>query len=83
MKHVVYILQSLKTNRYYCGQTQNLSERLKRHNTGRNKSTRPERPWNLVWKAEVADRSEAVLLETKIKKRGIQRFLDAGGSASR
>lgn len=69
MKHVVYILQSLKTNRYYCGQTQNLAERLERHNSGRNRSTKSERPWQLVWQAEVSNRSEAVLLETNSLKK--------------
>ena len=30
----------------------------------------------MVWKTEVSDRSEAVRLENKIKKRGAKRFLN-------
>jgi putative endonuclease len=38
--YVVYILQSQITSRYYIGHTQNLKERLKRHNNGLVKSTK-------------------------------------------
>ena len=48
MEYFVYILYSEKTDRYYVGQTQNLDERLVRHNTGRNKSTKPGIPLTLV-----------------------------------
>jgi len=75
-KYYVYILQSLKTQRYYCGQTHNLEDRITRHNAGRSKSTAKEKPWKIIKIIEVESRSEAVILERKIKKRGIQRFLN-------
>ena len=71
----VYILKSESTNKYYCGQTKDLDTRFKRHNAGREKYTKSGVPWSLEHKIEVKDRSEAVVLERKIKKRGIKRFL--------
>ena len=71
----VYILQSAKTGKFYCGHTADLDDRLHRHNSGQGKSTAHGAPWNLVWSFETTDRSEAVLLENKIKSRGIARFL--------
>jgi putative endonuclease len=71
----VYILQSEKTGRYYCGQTQDLSHRLVRHNHGLEKATKNGTPWKIVHFIEVDSRSEAVRIETKIKKRGFKRFL--------
>ena len=72
----VYILQSEKTGRCYCGQTQDLNDRLERHNSGRSKATSRERPWIVVKTFGFATRSEAEQLERKIKKRGIKRFLN-------
>ena len=71
----VYILKSKSTNRYYCGQTKDFETRLKRHNSGRERYTKSGVPWLLVHIITVNDRSEAVILERKIKKRGIKRFL--------
>jgi predicted GIY-YIG superfamily endonuclease len=33
-------------------------------------------PWKLIWTQSIATSSEAMALETKIKKRGIGRYLD-------
>ncbi|MCB7479787.1 GIY-YIG nuclease family protein [Christiangramia sediminis] len=72
----VYILFSEKSSRYYVGQTTDIIERLKRHNSGRVKSTKHGLPWKIVLCMEVLNRSEAVLLESKIKKRGAKRYID-------
>ncbi len=71
----IYILKSKKTNKYYCGQTQDLQHRLTRHNNGLEKYTKSGIPWILISYFEVESRSEAMILEKKIKKRGIQRYL--------
>ncbi len=71
----VYILKSESTNKYYCGQTKDFDLRFKRHNDGREKYTKSGVPWILVHKIEVNNRSEAITLEHKIKKRGINRYL--------
>ncbi|WP_374960325.1 GIY-YIG nuclease family protein [Gilvibacter sp.] len=74
--YTVYILYSEKSSRYYVGQTADINDRLERHNQGREKSTKFGLPWKLVLQLEVLTRSEALILERKIKKRGAKRYLD-------
>jgi len=75
----VYILQSASKGRYYCGQTNSLDIRIDEHNdpnyTGSKTTKRFNGPWKLVWKKECETRSNAMMLEKKIKKRGIKRYL--------
>ncbi len=75
MKYKVYILYSQKRSRYYVGQTADIDKRYKRHNNGLVPSTKSGLPWNLIKTIDVINRSEALKLEKKIKKRGIKRFL--------
>ena len=72
----VYILFSEESSRYYVGQTADIKERLIRHNSGRVNSTKFGKPWKIVLQVKVLNRSEAMLLETKIKKRGAKRYID-------
>ena len=72
----VYILQSLKTLRYYTGSCENVPTRLHEHNTGQNKSTHSGIPWRLVRTEDFPTRSEAVRKEKAIKNRGAGRYLD-------
>ncbi len=72
----VYILYSEKRSRYYVGQTTDIVKRLKRHNLGFVPSTKSGIPWKLVLQIEVLSRSEALVLERRIKKRGTKRFID-------
>jgi len=71
-----YILFSEIRSRYYVGQALNIEKRLDKHNQGRVKSTKFGIPWKLVLQIEVENRSKAILLERKIKKRGAKRYLD-------
>ena len=73
---VVYILFSKTRSRYYVGQTSDIVKRLERHNQGKVPSTKTGTPWDLVLQIEVSSRSEAMLLENKIKKRGAKRYID-------
>ena len=71
----VYILHSSSTNRFYVGQTDNLQKRLNDHNRGASPYTKPGSPWTMVVSYPVSSRKEAIKLETRIKSRGIKRFL--------
>ncbi|MEW5800388.1 MAG: GIY-YIG nuclease family protein [Bacteroidota bacterium] len=71
---VTYIVFSKSRNEYFVGHSEDVVNRLMRHNNGKSKSTKRGIPWDLVWKYKCATRSKAVLLENKIKKRGIKRF---------
>ena len=44
-----YVLQSEKDKSLYTGYTIDLRKRLKEHNQGLNKSTKPHRPWKLIY----------------------------------
>jgi putative endonuclease len=74
--YIIYILFSKSSLKYYTGQTDNLENRLQRHNSGLSLSTKSGKPWNLIYTIEVSTRSEAMILEQKIKKRGAKRYLE-------
>jgi putative endonuclease len=77
--YFVYILFSESKSKYYTGQTNDLDDRLKRHNSMHMSSTKHGVPWRLIYSAAFETRSEAVLLELKIKKRGAKRYLEDNG----
>ena len=76
MNYFVYILYSKKRSKYYVGQTADIKKRLKRHNQGLVLSTKSGTPWELILQIEVSTRSEALILERKIKNRGAKRYLN-------
>jgi putative endonuclease len=63
-----YILKSKINERYYIGTTADLHDQIKRHNEGRSKSTKPGRPWELVYTEKFDTRSEALTRERQLKK---------------
>ena len=67
MAYYTYILYSKSLEKFYKGSTQDVFERLKRHNGGREKATKYGVPWILLWTAEKPNRSEAQKLEYKLK----------------
>jgi putative endonuclease len=64
----VYVLKSVKDNRFYIGQTNNLLSRLRRHNEGRVQSTKNRVPLILVYSENYETRSEAMAREKHLKK---------------
>ncbi len=68
MKWSVYILRCAD-NSLYTGCTNNLEERLKKHNAGQGaKYTRSRLPVSLVYAEKSTDRSAASIREAEIKK---------------
>ncbi len=65
-KYFVYILKS-DLGCSYIRQTANLEDRLQRHNSDRSTFTKQKGTWQLIVKASVDSRSEAVQLERKLK----------------
>lgn len=63
----IYILKSKIKDRYYVGYTNNLSEGLKKHNNGSNVSTRPHKPWEIIYSESFGDKRSAWLREQQIK----------------
>jgi putative endonuclease len=65
--YFVYILFSESHTRFYIGQTNDIEQRLDRHNGGYEKSTSPYKPWKLILFLEKQTRGEALILEKKLK----------------
>jgi putative endonuclease len=76
MPHFVYILKSQKDGSYYAGSTQDVADRLKRHNQGRSKYTKSKRPWDLIYVEEYPDRSAATKREREIKNRRSRCYIE-------
>lgn len=67
MPAFLYILESEVNGRYYIGSTTDLETRLQHHNAGRTPSTRPYKPWKLVYKELYTDVSAARKRENYLK----------------
>jgi len=76
MPYHVYILQSTIDGSYYIGSTQDLNERVDRHNQGRSKYTKSKRPWKLIYHEEYPDRTTATKREYEIKGKKRKAFID-------
>ncbi|MEB2774900.1 GIY-YIG nuclease family protein [Algoriphagus sp. D3-2-R+10] len=63
----VYALKSEKDGRIYVGFTQDLSRRLKEHNSGKTRSTKGWLPWRVIYTYEVDNREEARAREIYLK----------------
>jgi len=79
----VYILYSKNFDKFYVGQTNNHVDRLKRHNSGQVKSTKPYLPWIMICILEKKTRSEALILEKKLKNLSKIRILEFIGKYSK
>ena len=82
MPFFAYILYSESMAKYYIGQTNNIQQRLDRHNAGLMSFTSKGVPWHLIYFKEFPTRSEARRMELSIKKRGAKRFLQDIGKQS-
>ena len=71
-----YILFSVRINSYYVGSSQDLADRLKRHNSGRSTYTKRGVPWILVYKKEYPTKSEAYQAELYIKSQKSRKYIE-------
>jgi len=73
----VYVLRSTVNGHFYVGMTENIANRIARHNRGDNKSTKAHRPWELFFFESCSTRDEArkreVYLKSGIGKEYIKR----------
>jgi len=65
--YYVYIIKSIATGKFYTGVTENIEKRLKNHNQGGTKSTKPYKPWKIVYKEIFADKHQAYKREFYLK----------------
>ena len=76
---VVYILYSAGFDKFYIGQTNDIKDRIHRHNSGDVPSTKPYKPWIVILTISKETRSEALILEKKLKnllKERINAFIE-------
>ncbi len=64
----VYILKSLKTNRFYIGSTINFEKRFNKHQLGYVKSTKNGRPWKKLLVQKYNSIKQAKMIEYRLKK---------------
>ena len=77
MAYFLYIIQSEIDDSFYIGTTQNLDDRISRHNQGRSKYTKQKRPWNLVYTEEHPDRSSTMKKEYALKRRKSREYIES------
>ena len=63
----VYAVRSKSRNYIYIGLTNNLDRRLNQHNKGYNRTTKPYRPFELIYTKEFPDRIQARAHEKYLK----------------
>ena len=66
--YYVYIIRSIPAGRYYTGSTGDWRGRLRQHNSGKVRSTKAYKPWEMVRLEEHQDRTEARKRELQIKR---------------
>lgn len=71
----VYAIKSKIRNYIYVGMTSNLEERIQRHNSGREKTTRAFRPFELIYSEDQPTREEARKREKYLKSGVGKEFL--------
>lgn len=67
MQFFVYILKSVKDDKFYIGQTNNLTDRFLRHNNGCVTATKNRRPLVLAYSENYNTRAEAMRREKYLK----------------
>ncbi len=73
----VYVLRSLKTSKRYVGFTsKDVSIRLVEHNSGCNKWTRQNKPFEVIHTEEFANKRDAIVRERFLKSGQGRKLLD-------
>ena len=67
-QHVVYIIESAATGKWYYGYTTDPKKRVEFHNKGHNASTRNRGPWKIIFLREFQSKKEALEFEIYLKK---------------
>ena len=75
MTYYVYALKSESRQYIYVGLTDNLERRIAQHNSGKSKTTKPYRPFRLIFSEKFSSRIEAREKEKYLKSTTGKRFL--------
>ncbi|RJO59628.1 GIY-YIG nuclease family protein [Candidatus Parcubacteria bacterium] len=69
----LYIIQSFKDKRWYIGITQDVQNRVAKHNSGSVRSTKAFRPYKLIYTEIFKTKTEARKREITLKRSGLLR----------
>ena len=75
MNFYVYMLKTISnnTNKTYVGYTNNIKERLTKHNTSKGAKSTKGYKWKLIYKKKFISKSAAMSYEYKLKKNRLLR----------
>ena len=75
MQYFVYTIYNKNNDKFYIGQTNNIDRRLIEHNSGEtNYTAKYSGEWELVYKEEFSDRTNAIKREKFLKKQKNKSF---------
>lgn len=74
--YYTYVLKSLKDKNLYIGWTNNLKDRIAKHNKGEVASTKPRLPFVLVYYEACLSEEKAILREKQLKSGFGRKYLN-------
>ena len=77
MAYVVYVLYSKKVDKYYVGETENLTIRLTSHLSGISKYTSIADDWVIVYTEAYPTRLQSVKREREIKRMKSRKYIES------
>ena len=75
MQFFIYILYSQSIDQYYIGSTENLVDRIFRHNNSGSKATKKTNDWKLVYTESFNSKGQAIKREFEIKKKKSRKYI--------
>ncbi len=72
-----YIIYSKTLDKYYIGSTENIEDRLVRHNRGSSKYTSKAKDWILVYSEKFDTKSAAIKREYEIKRQKSRKYIES------
>lgn len=76
MPFSVYIIYSKIIDQYYVGHSEDLTDRLYRHNNSGSKATKKAKDWKIVYTESYETRAEASRRESEIKKKKSRNYIE-------
>ena len=76
MQFFIYILYSHSIDQYYIGYTEDLNDRLFRHNNSGSKATKKTNDWKLIYTESFTSKTEAIKREIEIKKKKSRKYIE-------
>lgn len=73
--YYTYLLRSVKTSAFYVGFTEDFNKRIKAHNAGEVPSTKPTKPWEIIYLEGYLNKKDALGREKFLKSGSGKKYL--------